>query len=54
MGSGLRTLLPYHGTMQFDAADVEDMFNNGTLLGVITHEIGHILGFGTLWDLKGA
>src|SRR4029078_6532087 len=36
-----------------DAADVEQMFNNGTLLGVITHEIGHILGFGTLWDLKG-
>jgi aspartate 1-decarboxylase len=52
---GLRpgTLLPYHGNMEFDAADVEQMYNNGTLLGVISHEIGHILGLGTLWDLKG-
>ena len=26
---------------------------NGSLLNVIVHEIGHVLGFGTLWQAKG-
>jgi hypothetical protein len=42
--------LPYHGEMEFDSADVSAMFNNGTLYNVILHEMGHILGVGTLWD----
>src|SRR6185436_7927612 len=45
--------LPYHGTMQFDSADLAAMQANGTLLGVIEHEMGHVLGIGTLWSSKG-
>ncbi len=37
------------GTMQFDAADMAGMKANGTLKGVILHEMGHVLGIGTLW-----
>ena len=47
------TSLPDHGTMQFDSADVANMFSNGTLLDVVLHEMGHILGIGTLWTTKG-
>jgi leishmanolysin len=48
-GSGL----PYHGTMHFDTADLASMMANGTLLGVIEHEMGHVLGIGTIWSNKG-
>lgn len=47
------TRLPYHGSMQFDTADLASMEANGSLLNVIVHEIGHVLGFGTLWQAKG-
>jgi hypothetical protein len=47
------TSLPYHGVMQFDSADMAWMINNGTFLGVILHEMGHVLGIGTLWTAKG-
>lgn len=45
--------LPYHGTMEFDTADLAAMQANGTLLAVIMHEMGHVLGIGTLWDNLG-
>jgi predicted secreted protein len=45
-GSGL----PYLGMMQFDSADMASMLANGTLEGVILHEMGHVLGIGGLWD----
>lgn len=45
-GSGL----PYLGMMQFDSADMASMLANGTLEGVILHEMGHVLGVGGLWD----
>jgi Ca2+-binding RTX toxin-like protein len=44
------SLLPGHGEMEFDSADVEAMFVSGTWTNVILHEMGHILGIGTLWD----
>ena len=44
------SLLPYHGFMQFDTADVQAMYERGTLLAVIEHEMGHVLGLGTLWN----
>jgi hypothetical protein len=47
------TRLPYHGSMEFDSADLASMEANGSLLAVITHEIGHVLGIGTLWQSKG-
>ena len=45
--------LPYHGIMRFDSADMANMAANGTLLSVITHEMGHVLGLGTLWSSFG-
>ena len=47
------TSLPYHGSMEFDSADIASMQSNGSLLDVVVHEIGHILGIGTLWSTKG-
>jgi leishmanolysin len=44
-GSGLTIV----GTMQFDAADFPGMVANGQATDVITHEMAHVLGFGTEW-----
>jgi hypothetical protein len=38
------------GTMEFDSADVANMLTNSTFTEVVTHEMGHVLGFGTLWS----
>ncbi|GAA4559589.1 leishmanolysin-related zinc metalloendopeptidase [Pseudonocardia xishanensis] len=48
--------LPAVGEMQFDTADLAQMERDGTLDDVITHEMGHVLGIGTLWSplLSGA
>jgi hypothetical protein len=37
------------GEMEFDTADVQGMINNNTLAEVMLHEMGHVIGFGTLW-----
>lgn len=37
------------GRMQFDTADLPRLETNGTLDAVILHEMGHVLGFGSLW-----
>jgi hypothetical protein len=42
--------LPIIGTMTFDVADLELMKTEGTLQDVILHEMGHVLGIGTLWE----
>jgi hypothetical protein len=47
------TLLPYHGVMQFDSADLAQLQANGGLYYVVLHEIGHILGIGTIWQSRG-
>ena len=47
------TDLPYRGEMMFDSADLAAMTSNGTLYNVILHEMGHVLGFGTLWTYEG-
>ena len=44
---------PVEGIMRFDSADLTQMENNGELLDVIIHEMGHVLGIGTLWDHLG-
>ncbi len=41
--------LPAKGIMQFDTADVDRLDAEGSLEDVILHEMGHVLGFGTLW-----
>jgi hypothetical protein len=38
------------GCMQFDEADVEALEADGTFNEVILHEMGHVLGYGTLWE----
>ena len=45
--------LPAKGKMVFDTADLAQMETRGTLGDVITHEMGHVLGIGTLWKMKG-
>jgi hypothetical protein len=42
--------LPILGVIKLDADDLEVMERNGTLRDVILHEIGHVLGIGTLWN----
>ncbi len=41
--------LPVAGILTLDVADLEPLVGTGTLTDIIFHEIGHILGFGTLW-----
>lgn len=41
------------GAMQFDTADLQEVEADGLLSSVILHEMGHVLGIGTLWDLQG-
>jgi Leishmanolysin len=51
--AGASAFLPAKGIMSFDTADLAQMQRDGTLLDVITHEMGHVIGIGTVWDLKG-
>jgi hypothetical protein len=47
------SLLPYHGTMHFDSGDMAWMEASGTLYYTVLHEMGHVLGIGTLWEARG-
>ena len=44
--------LPYEGIMTFDTADLADMERDGTFKDIILHEMGHVLGIGSLWGRK--
>ena len=44
---------PAVGAMIFDAADVESLESKGQLESVFTHEMGHVIGIGSLWDVMG-
>jgi hypothetical protein len=50
--AGGSAFIPAKGIMSFDTADLDAMEANNTLRDVITHEMGHVLGIGTIWDLK--
>jgi len=41
------------GSVTLDEYDVARMERQGLLLSVVTHEMAHVLGFGTLWDAHG-
>lgn len=45
--------LPLLGWMQFDDADLQELVADGTLGDVILHEMGHVLGVGSLWSTFG-
>jgi Leishmanolysin/Bacterial Ig-like domain (group 2) len=44
--------LPVLGLMKFDTADLDVLESSGLLDAVILHEMGHVLGFGTIWTDK--
>lgn len=45
--------LPVNGGMRFDSHDIEYLRSTGRLVSTILHEMGHVLGIGTLWDRRG-
>ena len=47
------TLMPLSGRMEFDVADLERLERRGTLEDVVLHEMGHVLGIGTIWSRLG-
>lgn len=44
--------LPALGDIHLDSADLAGLHARGQLVSTIMHEIGHVLGIGTLWDLE--
>ncbi len=47
------SLLPARGIMEFDTADLARMEAEGSLQSVILHEMGHVIGIGTIWKQLG-
>jgi len=45
--------LPRRGVMRFDSADLADLAAEGLLVDVVLHEMGHVLGIGTVWEDAG-
>ena len=45
--------LPFAGIMVFDAADVDQLVEHQSFERTVLHEMGHVLGFGTVWQAKG-
>lgn len=53
---GIRTSPPRTvavGIMEFDTADIENVRRDGQLDQLVLHEMGHVLGLGTLWGDRG-
>lgn len=46
-------VLSESGVVFVDTADIGALESSGALLDVALHEIGHVLGIGTLWDTSG-
>jgi len=45
--------LPTAGDMEFDSADIGALEKDNQLVSTVTHEMAHVLGFGTIWDTLG-
>jgi hypothetical protein len=45
------SMLPVLGMMRFDSADLTHLDSTGNLVNVVIHEMGHVLGIGTIWPL---
>lgn len=50
--AGTHAYLPAKGEMTFDSDDLEEIESDGSLVDVIAHEMGHVLGIGTIWARK--
>ena len=37
--------------MEFDESDLTSVLANGTFGDIVLHEMGHVLGVGTMWDI---
>jgi hypothetical protein len=46
-------LLPAIGRITFDGADLAGMESQGIFGAVVMHEMGHVLGFGSIWAERG-
>jgi subtilisin-like proprotein convertase family protein len=44
------SFLPAYGIMEFDSADIVELIADGQFDEVILHEMGHVLGIGTIWQ----
>lgn len=49
--SGPFIYIPYAGFMEFDTGDVNG-WNANYFKSIVLHEMGHVLGIGTIWSLK--
>ena len=47
------SLLPIQGNITFNSADVTRMVADGSFASVVLHEMGHVLGIGTMWAAEG-
>lgn len=47
------SLLPATAAMRFDSADAQAFQNQGLFDEIVTHEMLHAIGFGTIWDAMG-
>ena len=47
------SFLPAKGMMEYDIADLADMEDHGSLEYVVLHEMGHVLGIGSMWNFLG-
>jgi leishmanolysin len=43
--------IPVVGVMSLNSTTLTSLATNGLLNDVVTHELAHLLGFGTVWDL---
>jgi hypothetical protein len=48
----LPSYLPVMGLIKLDTADVANYDANGQLPSIVLHEMGHVLGFGTIWTYQ--
>lgn len=48
-----KSLLPAGGIMEFDTSDLAQLEEEGKLVNVVIHEMGHVLGIGNLWEYMG-
>ena len=44
--------IPFMGFMEFDSYDVDQLVSRGQFEKVVLHEIGHVLGIGTIWNFR--
>ncbi len=44
-------MLPILGVLRFDITDLANLESTGSMLNTVLHEMGHVLGVGSIWPL---